>query len=485
MNMDLKDGDYIVITGYNTDDFYQDQFYRHLINKPTKVWDLGNRGVHLTHPYLDMVPFSDGLKYEKIESNEDLPSHKELKSLTQNLDKIMGREGKGELKNLRVKKIKKRKLKETIIKVLHEEEGEKKKSRANEKLTKIIDNLNNREIDFSMVEKLFGSIERFVSLVKDRGLIDLIDPFNRDFEDIQNSLLHNFVQNDPDFVYTIATTLLNGITKVGDDYYYDADYSELADLFKTRDFGPRVIEYILSGEYDPYEYGSYDTDDEYRDVYDNLDHYAKSVVDEHIVNELKAMDTLKFSLYKRTPELFEEIAEEQGDEDKIKLTDEVIARLMTDKDSIRYLINLELDEVRSNLSSIYSTCYGDILSTQWYNDLWGELVGVVVDSKDGEDYSYQKSVWEKDGKRGTKTAYGRRYKVTNCLKDIIKGWLDVNQNKNGFNENTIEYFGNYISLIKDAMEYGPMDWLNVPRLDDYPDWREMNKCMSENVESYF
>ena len=376
-------------------------------------------------------------------------------------------------------------LKETIIKVLHEEEEEKKKSRANEKLTKIIDNLNNREIDFSMVEKLFGSIERFVSLVKDRGLIDLIDPFNRDFEDIQNSLLHEFVKNDPDFVYTIATTLLNGITKVGDDYYYDADYSELADLFKTRDFGPRVIERILSGEYDPYEYGSYDTDDEYRDVYDNLDHYAKSVVDEHIVNELKAMETLKFSLYKRTPELFEEIAEEQGDEDKIKLTDEVIARLMTDEDSIRYLINLELDEVRSNLSSIYSTCYGDILSTQWYNDLWGELVGVVVDSKDGEDYSYQKSVWEKDGTRGTKTAYGRRYKVTKCLKDIIKGWLDVNQNKNGFNENTIEYFGNYISLIKDAMEYGPMDWLDVPRLDDYPDWSKMNKCMSENVESYF
>ena len=136
------------------------------------------------------------------------------------------------------------------------------------------------------------------------------------------------------------------------------------------------------------------------------------------------METLKFSLYKRTPELFEEIAEEQGTEEEIKLTDEVIARLMTDEDSIRYLINLELDEVRGNLSSIYSTCYGDILSTQWYNDLWGELVGVVVDSKDGEDYSYQKSVWEKDGKRGTKTAYGRRYKVTKCLKDIITGYRD-------------------------------------------------------------
>ena len=63
--------------------------------------------------------------------------------------------------------------------------------------------------------------------------------------------------------------------------------------------------------------------------------------------------------------------------------------------------------------------------------------------------------------------------------------MNVNQSKNGYNNNTIEYFGNYISLIKDAMEYGPMDWLDVPRLDDYPDWRKMNKCISENVESYF
>lgn len=380
--------------------------------------------------------------------------------------------------------LKKNTLKETIIKVLHEEE-EKKESKLDVKLTKIIDDLNNREIDFSMVEKLFGSIERFLNLVKSRNLLDLIDPFSGDFEDMQNSLLYEFVKNDPDFVYTIATTLLNGITKVGDEYYYDADYSELEDLFRTRDLRTGTIEKILSGEHDPYQYGGYDTDDEYRDVYDNLDHYAKSVVDEHIVNELKAMETLKFSQYKRTPDLFEEIAEEQGTEKEIKLTDEVITRLMTDEKSLEYLINRELDEVRGNLNSIYSTCYGDVLYGEWYNNLWSELVGVVVDSKDGEDYSYTKNVWQKDGTRGTKTAYGRRYKVTKCLKDIITGWLTDNHFKNGSHYSTIQYFGSYINLIKDAMEYGPMDWLDVPRLDDYPDYRKMNECMNDNVESYF
>ena len=35
------------------------------------------------------------------------------------------------------------------------------------------------------------------------------------------------------------------------------------------------------------------------------------------------------------------------------------------------------------------------------------------------------------------------------------------------------------------MEYGPMDWIRVPVLDDYPDWRQMQKCMNDSVENYF
>jgi hypothetical protein len=280
---------------------------------------------------------------------------------------------------------------------------------------------------------------------------------------------------------------LSDIQKVGDDYYYDTDYSELADLFTTsrNDISEEAIEKILSGEYNPYEYGGYDTDNEYRDVYDNLDHYAKSVVDEFIVNELKAMGTLKFSTYKRMPEFFEEIAEEQGTKEEIKLTDEVIVTIMKDKDCLEYLINKKLDEVSSNLNTIYSSCYGDTLVDEWYDSLWGALEGDVVDSRQGEDYQYQKPVWLKDGKRGTKTAYGKRFKVTKCLFKLINGWLEENKNKNGFNENSIEYFGGYIKLMKDAMEYGPMDLIRVPRLDDYPDFRKVEKCMNSNVESYF
>ena len=377
-------------------------------------------------------------------------------------------------------------LKEKIIKVLHEEE-DKKVSKVDETLLKVIEKLEGGEMDFEMVEKLFGSLDRFISIIYKRGLLHKINPFNSNFESIQNRLFYTFYKADPNFIHKIVEQYLSDTQKIGDDYYLDADHSELADLFRTsrNDISEESIEKILSGEYDPYEYGGYDTDNEYRDVYDNLDHYAKSVVDEFIVNELKAMGTLKFSTYKRMPEFFEEIAEEQGTKEEIKLTDEVIVTIMKDKDCLKYLINKELDEVSSNLNTIYSSCYGDTLVDEWYDSLWGALEGDVVDSRQGEDYQYQKPVWLKDGKRGTKTAYGKRFKVTKCLFKLINGWLEENKNSDGFSENTIEYFGGYLKLMKDAMENGPMDLIRVPRLDDYPDFRKVEKCMNSNVESYF
>ena len=367
------------------------------------------------------------------------------------------------------------------------EQEEPKKSSKDEALLSLIDDFNNNELDLEFLDNFMGGLDNFMSLLKKKGWLDLLDPFSEGAQDIQNSLLYSFYKNDPNFIYEIIEHYLSDITKVGEEYYYDADYSELASMFQrgNRDIGEKTIEDILSGEYDIYQHGGYDSDDEYRDVYDNLDHYAKSVVDEFIVNELKVMEVLKFSAYKRAPETLQEIAEEQGSEDEIKLTDEVITRLMTDEESLEYLINKELDEVRSNLNMIFSSCYGDGLADSWYKSLWYELEGVVVDNKEGEVYTYKKYGWSKNNTRETITAYGKRFKVTKCVYDVVKGWLERNKGRDGYSDNTIEYFGNYTNLLKDCMDYGPMDWLRVPHLAEWPDNREFEKCMNNSVESYF
>lgn len=475
--MSLQQTDVIYIKGYKTKSpsFYCEKHFRGLIGFPTRVLLVRNDEVYVTHPELDTVPLDENCVDYVILNDINVGHHHQLKKKLQLI------------KQLGMKMVPIKFLPKIFNSRLNEQEEEKKMSPSDLKILNIINKINDGELLISEVEKLFGSLEYFISFISKKGLLNQINPFSESFEDIQNLLLYEFVKIDPSYVGVIAETLLSDITKIGDDYYLDADYSELSDLFrKTGSYiRDEMIEKILSGEYDIYEYGGYGTDDEYRDIYGNLDHYNKSIVDEFIVNELKAMEILKFSYYKRLPEFFEEIAEEQGTEKEIKLTDEVIVTIMKDKDCLEYLINKELDEVRSNLNSIYSSCYGDTLVDEWYNSLWGVLEGEVVDDKKGEDYQYQKSVWLRDGTRGTKTAYGRRYKVTKCLFKLINGWLEHNKNKNSFDENTIEYFGGYIKLMKDAMEYGPMSDLRVPRLDDYPDYRKMNKCMNENVESYF
>ena len=476
MNMSLKMGDTIYIKRFQSEDidFYCYKHFKDLVGFPTKVFLIRNDTIYVTHPILDVVPLSENCVDYEILEDVDLGYHKDVKNQL-NLMKTMGA---SKIPIERVKKIYKRKL---------DEQEEYKISPRDQSILNIIEQINNGELNEKFLNEFFGGLDRFLNLVDRKGWLHLIDPFASGLEDIQNQMFYAFYQRDNNFIYEIVNRYLSDIESDGTDYYYSGDYDELAAYFSSgrNDISEKTISEILSGEYDSYRYGGFDADDEYDNVYTELDHYAKSVVDEYIVNELKTMGTLKFSTYKRPPELLRDIAEEQGSEEEITLTDEVITRLMSDDDCLKYLINKELDDVGSNLNSIYSGCYGDILSTEWYNDLWSALEGEIVDSKEGIEYSYKKSVWQKDGTRGSKTVYGKKYKVTKCVYDVVKGWLEVNKEKGGYNNNTIEYFSSYYALIKDSMEYGPMDWIRVPVLDDYPDWRQMQKCMNDSVENYF
>jgi hypothetical protein len=62
-------------------------------------------------------------------------------------------------------------LKETIIKVLHEEE-DKKVSKVDETLLKVIEKLESGEMNFEELEKSFASFENFISILKKRNLLN-------------------------------------------------------------------------------------------------------------------------------------------------------------------------------------------------------------------------------------------------------------------------------------------------------------------------
>jgi hypothetical protein len=378
--------------------------------------------------------------------------------------------------------LKKSTLKETIIRVLREEE-EQKSSKIDEKLMGIIEKLNDGEIDIEFLNKFMGGLDNFISLLQKRNLLYLIDPFNNSFDEIQNSLFYAFYQNDKSFIWKLVDQYLSDVTKIGDEYYLDIDPSDLAGLFRTSrsDISEKAIESIISGDdyFDSWEV----TNDEYGDVYQNLKREHKNTVNDRVRSELGNYDTL--SIEYGTPELFDEIAEEQGTEGKINIDDSVINRLISDEQSMRYLINQELDDVRRELYSLYSMCYQDALHDEWYDSIMSELEGYVIDDRKFDDYTYKREAWDKDGNRITKTMYGKRYKATKCIYDIVSEWLTENKNNDGYGQSNLGYFGSLEGVLMDLVNYGNKEELRVPRLDDYPDYRKLENCINDNFSSYF
>jgi len=358
-------------------------------------------------------------------------------------------------------------------------ESEEKKS-LTDKWIETIERINDG--DEKVISKIilhFKNLGNFITTMNNLGLLNYFDPFSNDLSEYQNEIFYAFYKNDSSFIWKLIDKYLSDVTKIGDKFYIDTDYDNLSGLFDTyrSDISESTISEILSGEY---EMNSWDvTDDEYRDVYEELIPEKKQLVDNRIREELKEWGTIETG-----SELLEEIAEEQGRDD-VELTDEVINRLFDDEETMQFLINSKLPDIRSDLYSIYNGCYTSTLIDEWYESLWNELEGYAIDSVEGrEDYSYQKETWDKDGNRIKKTYYGVRYPVTKCLHDVAVEYLVANKNKT-YSDNTFEYHGSYMSILNTLASDGDRDWLRVPRLDDWPDSTKVSKCVNEYIGDYF
>jgi len=358
-------------------------------------------------------------------------------------------------------------------------ESEEKKS-LNDKWIETIERINDGDVKtLSKITLHFKNLGNFISAMSNLGLLNYFDPFSYNLEDYQNEIFYAFYKNDTSFIWTLIDKYLSDVTKIGDKFYIDTDYGDLSELFDTyrSDISQSTISEILSGEYDM---NSWDvTDDEYSDVYEELIPEKKQLVDNRIREELKEWGTTEAG-----SELMEEIAEEQGRDD-VELTDEVINRLFGDEETMQFLINSKLPDIRSDLYSTYNNCYTSTLFDEWYESLWNELEGFAIDSIEGrEDYTYQKDTWDKDGNRIKKTYYGVRYPVTKCVHDVAVEFLVANKN-NTYSDNTFEYWGSYMGILKALVGDGDRDSLRVPRLDDWPDSRKVSKCVNEYIGDYF
>ncbi len=219
------------------------------------------------------------------------------------------------------------------------------------------------------------------------------------------------------------------------------------------------------------------TDDEYRDVYLELNPESKKLVDDRIRKDLTEKGALDIN-----SKLLEKIGLEQG-RGYVTLDDNIITRILEDEETMVYLINKELDDIRQDLYNVYSHCYSGILSDNWYGDIMSALVDEVIDNTTFEEYTYQKQIMGKTGYE-KRTVYARRYPVTNCVYDLVKKWI-YEYKDSTWNDDTINYHGDYTNLLNASYSSGLMSEIRVPHLDEYPDYSQMTKCVNEGIGDYF
>jgi hypothetical protein len=465
--MELKMGDTIYVKGFKDEkpEFYCWKHMKDLIGFPTRVFLERNGDVFVTHPTLDVVPFSeDCVDYEVIEG-VDLGYHRDLKN-KQNFVKKMGMD-KVPQKNIG-----------KIFKNLNEDEEKKELTNTQKKLLTILKKFESEDIGKSYIENSIGGIDKFLNLLEKQNLMGYIDPLETVWDEFENLLLYKKIESDPSYIWTVVNSL-SDIVKIGDTYYFDTSAEELSGFFNTNrnDISQESIEQIIEGNY---ELGSWDaTDDEYRDVYEQLKPENKNLVDVRIREELTKKGALDIE-----SKLLEKIGLEQG-RGYVTLDDNIITRILQDDETMRHVINRELDDVRSDLYSTYYGCYEGVLTNSWYGDIMSELVGEVIDDTTFEEYSFKKNVYNnRTGKSEQRTMYARRYPVTDCVFSLVKDWI-YEYKDSTWSDDTINYHGSYSSLLGAAMNSGLRSELRVPHLDDYADYNQVSRCVNESIGDYF
>jgi hypothetical protein len=361
---------------------------------------------------------------------------------------------------------------------LYESENKPELTNRQKKILNILKNVEDGEIDYDYLGHAVGGVLKFIDLLDKENLINYLDPMNVVWSDYENYLLYKKVESDSSYIWEVISNL-SDITKIGDMLYFDTDGEELSELFETYrgDISQNTIEEIINGEHDMNLWDT--TDDEYRDVYLELTPENKKLVDDRIRKDLIMEETLRAAT-----SLLQEIAEEQGRE-TVMLDDEIITRILDDEDTMVFLINKELDDVRHDLYSIHSSCYSGILSDEWYDDIMSELTGEVIDNSTFEEYKYTKNIHNKNsGRHEPRTVYSRRYPAKECVFHLVREWIYENK-ESTYNDDSISYHGSYFQLMKSAMDNGMRSKLRTPNLDSYPDYNQMTKCINGFIDEYF
>lgn len=315
-----------------------------------------------------------------------------------------------------------------------------------------------------LVKKIFGDYETFFEFLSNNDLLYEIDPTSgAEYELWANEfLLSLYKLGKIDLFNKWVLELLDDVEFYnGKPFLEIQDLSDLSNFFcSNRDNSREWAESILSGEYDNY----YDSTSWMKtdDLYD----YVIRELNITNLNKLKSRILKELDGSQIEPEtaLLEDLVDEESSS-YVNIDSSNIDMILKDRTTMTYLLSDYLDDIKSDLFSTYDGAYESAVYDEIYSEVWNELE-LYFDDKP----QYVEDITKYPGKKIT----FYRLPIRNFYENILE-YLEAN--KDYGNTGTLNYYGEYVSLIADFHECLRL------RISDYPN--NIDEHINDTFDNYF
>jgi hypothetical protein len=324
-------------------------------------------------------------------------------------------------------------------------------------IDEIIELYNDGDLD---IEKYFNDSETFFKIMDKRGRLDELNLENNYMKN--DYLLYLSETNTEKFREEVARQISDVRFEEGKPpVLILRDSTDLKKLFcdgGRNDISQDTIGEILSGESDFDRYWD-TTDDVYRDVIEELNEENLKHLYNYIVTNL---DGIEIDVQ---TDLLQDISSQQNT-DYATINMENVASVVNDSETMGYLLDHELPDLDSELTSIHSNAYNSAYESDVYKGVWDKLDNLF--DVENRKYEYQQHPYKKD----------TQIEVLEMpIRDFYTPIEDYLYNSKGSSQ-TLEYFGDFINILDDngdCLSY----WA-----PDYPSWTEIKKNINEIFGDY-
>jgi hypothetical protein len=334
-----------------------------------------------------------------------------------------------------------------------------------DKLLDYVNRFNDGEWDeFSNI--FGGEVKPFLTLLKRRGMLDMIDLksiWNED-EYILNEVMLDLLElNDEEYFTKFVQDFIDDVEIRSDGYYLRlSDVTELAKFFKSdsysRNYDPRkVVENVLGEDWwEPFS-------DTVHNVYDDIINVLNDKnLQELAARVLELVGNQELSLDDYSSELFEDMSDDNGN---FIITESNIQDVIGDKDSMEQLFGGELNDLSNQLHWLGDSSYNQAYNDMIYRQVWDSLSNLFEGTL----------VWEERKRDGNKNIHIPYVKIRNLYQDIN----EFLYSGKGYSDTLYDY-SNYTDFKTHYMD-AEDESFDLGRVDDYPDYRKVEENINDGL----